>query len=381
MTSRRKLPVALILVVVAGLWAPASAQPAPPLNPRVTCAACVVIDDRGRTLWARAARTPLANASTTKMVTAIVVLQHADIAEPVTVSAHAAATGGGGLDLQPGDVVAVGDLLHALLMTSSNDAAVALAEHVAGTEADFVVLMNAYADRVGADGTAFVTSHGLDVPGHVSTARDLARLGLALLRRPLLADIVATGTASIAVGTRTEALENRNLLLDSYEGATGIKTGFTAQAGNVLVASAERNDRRLIAVAMSSDDAFEDAAALLDFGFATLAQTVLLDGDEPVAALVLDPAGVVPVVPAGEIRGMADPRALEIVFDAHPVIELPVHAGDTIGTLTIVAAGDTVGVLDALADADVAAPAPAPAGASLITRLLQLVSGLGEIGR
>lgn len=361
--------------MVAALAPPVPAQPRPGL-PDVTCDACIVVDDAGRTLFARRPNQPLPNASTTKMVTAIVVARLARDVEVVTVSADAASTGGGGLDLAAGDRVSVGDLLHALLLTSSNDAAVALAEHVAGTEGAFVSLMNEFAAAIGARRSVFLTSHGLDAAGHASTARDLARIGVAVLRRPRLAEIVRRSTASIAVDGTTVRLENRNVLLKTYPGSIGIKTGFTAGAGNVLVAAAERQGRSVVAVAMSSDDSFADAAALLDFGFATLARTLLVDAREPVAVVVLDPAGAVPVVPARDVRGPTDPRRLEVVFEPGPSVELPLAAGDTIGTITLVSNGETVEVLDAVAQSYLSEPPEPPSGTALLARLLEAFAGI-----
>jgi D-alanyl-D-alanine carboxypeptidase (penicillin-binding protein 5/6) len=207
---------------------------------------------------------PLPNASTTKIVTALVVVESVSMAEQVDVSEEAAATPDGYLALQAGDVLPVEDLLHGLLMASSNDAAVALAEHVAGSEEAFVERMNETAEDLGATGTHFETSHGLDVPGHASTAADLARFAAALLSEPQLARIVAATDYTLGDGT---AITNSNPLLESYEGANGVKTGMTAAAGEVLVASAQRSGLTVIAVALGSPDASADAARLLDFGF------------------------------------------------------------------------------------------------------------------
>ena len=213
--------------------APAAAF-APSPRPPVNCGACLIAAGED-VLWGRAIDVRRANASTTKMVTALVVARETRLDELVRASRNAAATGGGGLDLRPGDVFTAGELLYALLLSSSNDAAVALAEHVAGSERAFAARMNRVAESVGATDSSFVTAHGLDVPGHYSTARDLARIALAVLRRPALAEIVATPSKTIS-GGRT--LVNTNPLLESYEGAVGVKTGYTAGAGDVLVAAA-----------------------------------------------------------------------------------------------------------------------------------------------
>ena len=305
-------------------------------------------------LWGRAVDSQRANASTTKMVTALVVVGAAQLDEPVRASRAAAATGGGGFDLQPGDVYSVGDLLHALLLSSSNDAAVALAEHVAGSEAAFVERMNRFAGSLGARGSHFVTSHGLDVPGHYSTARALARFALAVLRRPVLAEIVASPSATISGSAGPQRLVNTNPLLETYEGAVGVKTGYTAGAGDVLVAAAVRRGRRLIAVAMGSADAAADAQALLDYGFGVLGRGVLVREGSVLGALVFDPSGAAAVVAGRTVRGIPDPDRVEVGFVPARVTP-PVAAGETVGTVVVrLRGGEIVARAPAIAEAELA---------------------------
>jgi D-alanyl-D-alanine carboxypeptidase (penicillin-binding protein 5/6) len=339
-------------VSVAGAEASSRAMRAPP---QVTCAACIVVDERGRALWARRPDAARANASTTKIVTALLVVRAAAADEPVAVSATAAATGGGGVDLKAGQVLSVRALLFALLLTSSNDAAVALAEHVAGSEASFVAAMNRFARRSGATATRFVTAHGLDRSGHHASARDLARFADVLLANSLLSDIVATERASIEGPEGPLMLENRNSLLETYRGAIGVKTGFTAGAGDVLVAAARRGGRRLIAVAMGSDDAAGDARALLDAGWERLRRTVLVRRGQHVGRLVFDPGGAVQVLAAATVRGMADPSALEVRFVPSPAARPPLRRGEVVGQAALAAgrrrvatvAAETAGVVAA----------------------------------
>ncbi len=257
------------------LQAPALSGVAPS-RPRVSCRACFLIDDGGRVLFRSNASRELANASTTKMVTAVLVSRAGAVGDTSTVSAQAAATGQGGVDLEAGAAYSIRDLLYALLLTSSNDAAVALAEHVAGSEEAFVDRMNRLAGDLGLRHTEFVTSHGLDRPGHYSSARDLARIAALLLSDPDLAKIVATPSVRVATESGPSKIDNTNALLETYRGAVGVKTGSSGDAGEVLVAAAVRGDRRLIAVAMGSPDAAADAAKLLDYGFARLRRTVLV---------------------------------------------------------------------------------------------------------
>lgn len=346
--SRFALCALVALVTIVG---PAPARGAP-LS--VTCTACLVVDDTGRELFARNASAALPNASTTKMTTALVVRAGATPDESVMVSAAAAATGGGGLDLRAGEIFSVEALLYALLLDSSNDAAVALAEHVSGSEDDFVAEMNETAAELGATDTHYVTPHGLDMPGHGSSARDLALIAAELLADPLLAKIVGTSEARVRGPEGTILLENRNLLLEGYSGATGVKTGFTAGAGNVLVASAQRDGRRLIAVAMHSVDAAVDAAALLDVGWERLARTIVFRKGTTVGALVFD-QGSTEVVAARPVRDSV--RSDEVVyrFDPRDVVPMPLAPGDVVGEVVVTS---TDGMLDTV-EAIATSPVPA----------------------
>jgi serine-type D-Ala-D-Ala carboxypeptidase (penicillin-binding protein 5/6) len=357
----------LLALVAIGVWSGARPAGAAEGPSRVTCAACVVMDDTGRVLWGRAASAARPNASTTKMVTALVVVGATEPGEVVQVSSPAASVGGGGLDLDSGGVYTVQDLLYALLLTSSNEAALALAEHVSGSQEAFVRRMNRRAARLGASGTHFVNAHGLDAPGHVSTAKDLARIALALLDRPLLARIVATERTTIGTPAGTATIENRNPLLDGYPGAVGVKTGRTLGAGDVLVGAARRRGRTVVTVAMASRDVLADSRRLLDFGFREAARwervrerahahtrSALAELGEPgtaVAALVFDLAGATDVVASKgdlDVVVASGEGPFDVVYEPQAGIELPLDAGERIGTLTIVDGGGTVAQVGAI---------------------------------
>jgi len=327
------------LVLLLLLPKPAGALQTPPEPIEATCYACLVVDETGTDLWQRRATVPLPNASTTKMATAMLVVEEAELDERVTVSSLAAATGGGGLDLQPGDAYSVEDLLDALLLTSSNDAAVALAEHSAGTVEAFMAHLNRLVDRLGAGDTHFETPHGLDVTGHVSTARDLAVLAAALLEDPVLSEIVATPGIDIEGPKGLVELENRNVLLEGYRGAIGVKTGYTLGAGNVLVAAATRKGRTLISVSLRSDDATQDSRLLLNYGFDRLDRTVLVRANQPVGDLVIDPAGAATVVAGRTARGSA--TAVSIRFVPDDTLDEGIETGERVGSI-LVEVGDAL---------------------------------------
>lgn len=336
------------------------------------------MDDTGRVLFAHEAGERRANASTTKIITALVVRARAELEDTVVVSATADSVGGGGLDLSPGDRYTVHALLHALLMTSSNEAAVALAEHAAGSHGAFVTIMNRTVAELGGTDTRFVTAHGLDVPGHYSSARDLARFGLELLADDELARIVATRRTTIAGPSGGEIIENRNVLLKTYPGASGIKTGFTAAAGDVLVAAAERDGRSIVAVTMGapdSDAAAVEAAALLERGWRILARRVLVRRGLVVGSLVFDPGGATEVVTAEPIRGSARLEEIEVAFRADPGVTPPITAGQVVGEVTV-EVDDRVRYR-APAHARSAIPADDPSwGEVAISALLRAIAGL-----
>ncbi len=326
----------------------------------VGCRSCLVVSDRGASLWSRRPNRRLPNASTTKMVTALVVARRAGLDETVTVSAAAAATGGGGLDLSEGDRYRVRDLLVALLLSSSNDAAMALAQHTSGTEARFVGRMNRLAPRLGAGRTHFVTSHGLDRPGHFSTAHDLAAIARALLAEPLLAAIVATPSAVISGPDGPILIENRNVLLETYEGAVGVKTGFTDEAGQVLVAAARRRGRSVTAVALGSEDAAADCRRLLNYGWARLRRSVLLRAGSVVGSAVFDPAGSVAAAAAGTVRGLDDPARLKVSLDTRVATRPSIDTGDRLGEVTLAAPSGVVSAVPAVATGSLHSSPPSP---------------------
>lgn len=311
------------------------------------------------------------------MVTALVVAQTTPLTDTVEVSSGAAGTGGGGLDLGTGDRYTVESLLYALLLTSSNDAAVALAEHVAGSERAFVREMNRLALHLGAADTRFVTSHGLDIGGHHSSARDLAVIAEELLEDPRLASIVATSATTVAGPRGKQLLENRNLLLEGYPGAIGVKTGFTAAAGNVLVAAARRQGRTLIAVAMRSEDATEDSRQLLDYGWAKLARAVIVPRGTVVGAVLFDAAGSTDVVTARPLRGPSDPREVQLRFEPRADIEAPLGAGEVVGEVLVSAGSASLASLDAVVDSDVS-PMGVSWSARAISSLLGAIANLVE---
>lgn len=241
-------------------------QPAPPEE--VDAAGAVLWDPTDeRALWGREADRARPIASLTKMLTTLLAVERiGDLDATVTVSETAASTGGATVALRAGQEVPLRSLVAGLMVESGNDAAVAVAEQVAGSEAAFVELMHARARELGlSDDAAFVNASGLtDDASHRATPTDVARLGTAAMAVPIIERFAGAATATVE---GLPPLRNRNELLGSYAGADGIKTGFTELSGPTIAASASRGGWRLIAVALDSDDRGRDTATMLDWGF------------------------------------------------------------------------------------------------------------------
>lgn len=208
-------------------------------------------------------------ASTTKLMTALLVAERADPDDVVTISRRAEATGHKQIYLRRGDTWAVGELLEAMMVVSANDAAIALAEHVGGSVDRFVELMNERATELGLLDTSYANPHGLDARSHYTSARDLLTLAREAMTHSTLASMARRQDALLVSGDGSSRWwSSTNELLGSFDGTIGVKTGWTTGAGDVLVAAAERDGRRLYAVVMGSTDANADAARLLEHGFA-----------------------------------------------------------------------------------------------------------------
>ena len=224
----------------------------------------IVVDGcTGRVLYEKNADDRSLIASTTKMMTALVVCQQCNVLDRVKIPAEAVGVEGSSMYLKEGEVLTVQELLYGLMLHSGNDAAVALAIYCGGTVEGFAELMNDKARFLGMENTHFVNPNGLDAPDHYSTARDLATLARYAMEDPIFAKTVST--KQVKCGDRY--LTNHNKLLWRVEGAEGIKTGFTKAAGRILVSSAMRNDRRLVCVTINAPDDWNDHAALLNEGF------------------------------------------------------------------------------------------------------------------
>lgn len=253
-------------------------RPTFPASPAQVSAASAILMDAGtgEVLFEQNADEPRPPASITKILTALVILERGNLADMVVVSQQAAGIGGYRLGLRRGQRVSLHDLLAAILIRSANDAATAAAEHVGKGLTGFVAMMNATAQALGMTHSHFKNPHGLDEPGHFTTARDMARLTRVAMEEPRFAQLVRTREATVTIwqpgrrGTllrRLRTIQSHNKLLGRLEGADGVKTGYTDAAGRCLVASASRGEQRMIAVLLKDPQRWADAATLLEYGF------------------------------------------------------------------------------------------------------------------
>ena len=256
---RKFTGIVLSLALIFAVKIPARAELA------VSAKAAILMHaDSGRVLYEKNADEHMLIASTTKIMTAIVVLEHCELDDLVEVDSRSAGIEGSSMYLKAGESYTVEDLLYGLLLVSGNDAASALALHVADSMEEFAELMNAKAAELGMTESSFKNAHGLDEEGHYSTARDMAKLAAYCMGNEDFARIA--GTVSHTVGEQT--LMNHNRLLREYDGCLGLKTGYTMAAGRTLVTCAERDGARYVCVTLNDPDDWDDHKALYDWAFA-----------------------------------------------------------------------------------------------------------------
>ncbi|HEX5897155.1 MAG TPA: D-alanyl-D-alanine carboxypeptidase family protein [Thermoleophilaceae bacterium] len=340
-TGRVTVAVAAILAAAA---APASAAESPPRVPNAQAA--IVVDARdGTVMFAKRPDAERSIASTTKLMTALLALEQAKPDDVFTAPAYNAMPAESRINLRPGEQMTVHDLLEALLLESANDAAVTLAEGVSGSRAAFVEDMNARAAELGLEHTSYANPIGLDEPGNHSSARDLATLTRVLLRHPRFAQIVDMPEAELESGVRPRVVENRNDLVASYPWVSGVKTGYTADAGNVLVGAANGpGGVRVISVVLgepTEGGRDQDTLALLRWGLARFHRVRVLDPRrmlaqadiryrDSTARLVARRAAVLTIRDGEHIR-----RRVK----APDEVEGPLEAGVRVGTVTVLLDG------------------------------------------
>ncbi len=289
----------------------------------------------GEVLFEKQADVKRPMASTTKLMTALLAAECGDWNKTVCFNADMIAEGSS-LGLKVGDTLSLRDAVCAMLLCSGNDAANAVALTLAPSYAEFAVTMNKKAQQLGMANTSFVTPSGLDAEGHMSTARDMALLGTAVLRDPVLAGMCKAKSAAVTIGDRTVSVKNHNRLLSLYADAVGLKTGFTKKAGRCLVSSAVRNGVTLVAVTLNAPDDWDDHVALFEYGFsqrkaipyptATLPTLPLVGGVESGVALQYD-------MPTNRIVPFTTEEEITAAVYLPPFLFAPIKAGEVVGSV------------------------------------------------
>ena len=322
-----------------------SAAPAAALG--TSAASAMLIEaESGHILYEKDAHTPRPMASTTKIMTALVVIEAGRLDDVTKVSPSAAATEGSSIYLKPGERISVRNLLYGLMLESGNDAAAALAEYVGGSIEGFASLMNRRAALMGLKSTRFCNPSGLPDQNHYTTAYELALIGRQGLRNPVFAEIVSTKSykAPMEDGSGARYFTNGNKLLRLYPHATGMKTGFTKQAGRCLISSAERDGVTLIAVTLNDGNDWNDHMTMHNYGFEVVTKEPVLS---PREVVVKRPVGNgKTLVTLSNTEGLSLYRGLsggyERVISAAPLILAPVKAGDVLGEVSFVRDGRLV---------------------------------------
>lgn len=353
MLKKRLLALALCFVLAAALCMPAAAEPLaagrfalPDFD--VPCRAAVLIDlDSGTVLYEKEPDTPMSIASITKVMTLLLTFEAIDagkvsLQDTVPVSDHAYNMGGSQIWLEPGETFTLEEMIKAICVSSANDAAVAVAEFIGGSEPAFAELMNQKAAALGMTNTTFKNACGLDEAGHLSTARDVAVMSREmLLNHPQITNYTTIWMDTLRGGA-TQLL-NTNKLLKRYQGVTGLKTGTTSGAGVCISASASRDGLNLLAVvlgAASSAERFDAATALLDYGFANF-ENVAAPAPENVPASLPVTGGAEESV---ELRYAAPEKilvqkgegaALTAALELPGTLAAPLAEGQQVGTVTV----------------------------------------------
>lgn len=342
MTYKKRISaIALAAVLIFSVFTHFSAVSA---ETAISAKAAILTDaDSGRVLFEKNADERLGMASTTKIMTALTVLRLTEASKTVTVPQEAVGIEGSSVYLCKGEQLTVEQLLYALLLSSANDAAVALAVFSAGSVDKFVAEMNAYAAELGANDTHFVNPHGLADSEHYTTAYDLALISRVALNNELLRKVFSTYKKALPFnGEENKRLAvNHNKLLKSYKGAVGLKTGYTKATGRCLVSAAERDGLTLICVTLNSPNDWQEHTALLDYGFENYSRCIFAEAGDfsysiPVVGGTKDSVTLTNAEPfaftlkQGEEQNIRTTVMLNCRF-----LYAPIQSGEIFGTVTV----------------------------------------------
>lgn len=356
MKAKLSLFLAFFLLLSSFFVLPASAVP------DVSASSAVLIEaGSGRVLYQKNAFVRLPMASTTKIMTALVAIEKGDLTKTVTVTRESVGVEGSSIYLEVGEKLTLESLLYALLLQSANDAATAIAIEVGGSVEGFAELMNKKADELGLTATHFTNPHGLDDEEHYTSAYDLARIAAHALGNETFRTICSTYKKTIPKGEDgTRVLVNHNKLLRLYDGAIGVKTGFTRRSGRCLVGAAERDGLTLVSVTLRAPDDWNDHREMLDFGFSHYERVTLAETGDFTAPLPLTggTADYAIAANAEEMSVMLNRSHGEITYriEAPHVLVAPIRVGDRLGRVVYLCDGEEIASSPLIAVNSVEAP-------------------------
>ena len=331
-------------------------------SPEVSAKAAIGIEaSGGEIFYAKNIDQRLPMASTTKIMTAIVALEVGDMTDKVTIDKRAVGIEGSSIYLYEGEILTLGELLYATLLSSANDAATAVAIHIGGDVDTFVDMMNNKAIELGLRDTHFENPHGLDNDTHYTTARELGIIAMYAMKNPAFREIVSTYKETIPMrcGEGVRLLINHNKLLTRYEGACGVKTGFTDESGRCLVGAAERNGVRVIAVTLDCPNDWREHTALLQMGLSAFQYTALaqkrsiafrlpvLNGSED-TVLLSNPRDIYAVLP--------NDADIETRFDTVQYLTAPIKKGAVLGSVSFYINNKLIAESPLTAEASISTP-------------------------
>ncbi|MBR5095285.1 MAG: D-alanyl-D-alanine carboxypeptidase [Oscillospiraceae bacterium] len=326
------------------------------VQPELSARCAVLMGPEGQILYEKDAHRSCPIASTTKLLTALVVLERCDLRETVEIPAECCQIEGSSMDLRPGERYTVEELLTGLLLASGNDAAEALALHCAGDRERFVDWMNERAAALGMDESHFADPHGLPAEDHFGSAADLGRLMLACLEEPALMELLGKPAAEI----QGKSYVNHNKLLWLCPGCLGGKTGYTREAGRCLVSCCEREGTRLVCVTLDAPDDWNDHKALYAWGFARYALRDLTEGVAYTVPVVSGARSTVVVSADPLPRFLARDTQLRLRTELPPFVFAPARAGEVCGRVTVYAGDAELGSAPLRFTQDVAAGSCGP---------------------
>ena len=303
-------------------------------------AECVMEVKSKRVLYNKNQNEKMFMASTTKILTAITVIENTNVNEKVTVTDKSVGVEGSSIYLESGEVLTVKDLLYGLMLRSGNDCAETLAIHVGKSIENFAVLMNEKAKEIGAFNSNFVNPHGLHNDNHYTTAYDLALISCYAIQNPIFKEIVSAKSAVIPFTTRNTVrkLINKNKMLNDFNGATGIKTGFTKNAGRCLVSSAERNGMEVVSVVLNCPPMFERSKELLNNAFNDYTPFKIVSKDEIIDFLPTDNGKTCPIIIKSDVIVPLSRIEMEnytVKYDLPKILLVPVKKDKIIGKIQI----------------------------------------------